>query len=1650
MKLNIIAVLVFFILPFSSYAVDSDDEAFLFLEKLGDGQAKKRPYASEEYSSSKKLKLDSIEETQEIQEIKGILYNCFFNKNVDLSGIVNIKNFFDIVLVLLLDDEYNEQMVEVLCLIIKEKSLSIDARLRSATILAKSTGSLFFCNMPFKIKGLEACLSILHFQEQWLINFFESAPYQDEDYKALLFFAESSYVKGVQALNPNNILNWSDSDYRKILHTLALIGSENYESILQHTQKNFLNDWSGDRYFNFIQKSFAMIEFGVFRWPSYLRYNIAQELYSIYSEKFDDLVCFIKIIAEPFWTPQHYIEIIKTFTSIQIKDPQLIANATKKIARSFWMPDHYVAAIKAFNNVRPCVSVVNNVRSIVTDTPKRTNILVEFVNSLLTIDWTPDHYKEAINAFESTSRSYPVYIVDAIMCLRSKVTHFTSNQLGDVIRALNSVSNEYTKKIIDLILSISLNDWTAVHFTEVIKAFCRFHKVLSGPDYIDEVALAVKAFAEQGRSAAFYASVIDALLDIEKKYIPETIEAVQKLSLPMWTELHYPKIITAFSGVNTNREQNDKIINIIKKLCIKTLNVKDNFCLAMNEFNYFDANQVVSFDKMESFCDIDSFLGYDSRLWTPELYYDAIIKIGNIIIDCSSEQFDVIVAAIEKISLNDWTLEHYQKIINGLYTIVKNNSSSLCAENCYLFKKIIDNYVYVLESLALKNGAPAYYSDFIGLADVADCKILIDVMNQYDLTSWKQDYFYTFFDCMKLKKIDSEKYADIIKLIHFFTTTEEFNESNIDLLIRIANSIDPLKISATIDFSINFFQTKYIGGNPNCHHMIFVFLFLIQQTEEIDYQKISNLQGINHNVLNAVFSCLCYTPGKYRLDLIKYFIHKFDDFCIDFYLTFTNYLKSLPQEDWHFILMYFVELIEKETNTTELYKIRLVISKLLNNSIDMAEYVLFSIIEKSASEDLEFYAFRLIFSCPALKEKQHDKIKQYLLNFIQNESDEYCVEIVNLLTTSNILFNEYKEFLKSFFKKITSYELSLVKLRGYIICGEFFREEYDQLVQSNSFMTLLEGEIDELIDEYGETHPRIQELLILYAGVDIDEDDEPDSIRVYANLLLKLKEKYNHTFSKISLRLNADQDKRLHFTINEKALSYLFLNQEMLASLEEVDFILSHNATEELKNIRDSDEFKQYFEAPFSEESMMIQAMVKKFKMMGDEGLKKLAYLMQDMDQCFQGKNQAIWDHYLIESKPLCMAELKNVTTWLVRLQDVKNPYITDADLQSSYKMSRKQLATIIFDMLKADHICRRHFTDIHTDDAQRLKALLGMIVELEGASKDRIILGQTLKLALDILIKLSNPDEFYKNIDDLCKIHKVYLPANKFDDQLSAASIEVLIQQLSEKDIEGRGDLLEFQHKMRLFVKKDDFLKLLKDFNNETGQKLRMLISGYVENNWPVGLLNLMEFADGNNLNEVIQETFNNTKIDKDIDLTYLSLEKILLRELVTIKRQNINAIAENLAGMRYAEIPHDIKYLEGLMGGIIGLRDPKKELRFDTHGDQVSSSVLSVSLQVILDLFHEQFTPSVIIDHLALMIKENKLSIIDPKTGVNIISQILGFVAKEQLALKGITEDTYDLDLLLLDDNEKKEAMRLSLALLLTKLGILKEVDENSNIVK
>ncbi|MDP3533015.1 MAG: hypothetical protein Q8S31_06985 [Alphaproteobacteria bacterium] len=75
------------------------------------------------------------------------------------------------------------------------------------------------------------------------------------------------------------------------------------------------------------------------------------------------------------------------------------------------------------------------------------------------------------------------------------------------------------------------------------------------------------------------------------------------------------------------------------------------------------------------------------------------------------------------------------------------------------------------------------------------------------------------------------------------------------------------------------------------------------------------------------------------------------------------------------------------------------------------------------------------------------------------------------------------------------------------------------------------------------------------------------------------------------------------------------------------------------------------------------------------------------------------------------------------------------------------------------------------------------------------------------------------------------YLPANKFGDQLSTTSMEGLIQKLKANDVNERGDLLTFQNQIRDFVKSENFIALLSNFDVEEGAKLRELMRGYVSN---------------------------------------------------------------------------------------------------------------------------------------------------------------------------------------------------------------------------
>ncbi|MDP1723357.1 MAG: hypothetical protein Q8L85_01475, partial [Alphaproteobacteria bacterium] len=678
---------------------------------------------------------------------------------------------------------------------------------------------------------------------------------------------------------------------------------------------------------------------------------------------------------------------------------------------------------------------------------------------------------------------------------------------------------------------------------------------------------------------------------------------------------------------------------------------------------------------------------------------------------------------------------------------------------------------------------------------------------------------------------------------------------------------------------------------------------------------------------------------------------------------------------------------------------------------------------------------------------------------------DWSFDVLNDNEAARQIFNEqYSEIFEAIQERMQSEVLQEEKLENYLRDGEIYQEEFQNFIieywayLSNEDKAVL---CEKYATQFGEDNLRIQELLFLYA---CDGGPRDGAVKVYADLLLKLKDPFVHHPSVLDIKLDTENAQALYFTINPEIFNYLPVNQEALATLEDVYFILGDDIDSQIKGILDNTDpgnfgadFKKYFVAPFSEESMMLQAIIQKYKKMGLKGKEKLMKIMPDLLQCKQGKDQAIGDHYLVESEALPFAELKNIADWLIRLQTNNNPYITDEYLATSFNKSRAQMITLVSHMLKPDHIFRRHLTDFQTEKAQLLKALLGSVVKFEKHIdlSDRVALGQNLKLALDILVKLSNEEKFFETLAQLCEVYDIYLPANKFGDQLSTTSMEGLIQKLKANDVNERGDLLTFQNQMRDFVKSENFMALLNNFDVEEGAKLRELMRGYVSNTWPVGLLNLMELACEEKLEDAVNAILDQTKIDKDMPLTWANLKNMLTRELLGVKRQTINALVENITGLSHAERPHDISYVEGLLGSIVGLRQADKMPNFDIW-HMTHENTTSKSLQETLDLFHEDFTANRIINHVKEMIDTSKLSITAPGTGENIIWDMIRVAAKEQLRDKEIakrmSEDNI-IDEVIIEDYvndllyNQTGATHLAVALLLTKLGILNEVDENNH---
>ncbi|MDP3533642.1 MAG: hypothetical protein Q8S31_10200 [Alphaproteobacteria bacterium] len=613
-----------------------------------------------------------------------------------------------------------------------------------------------------------------------------------------------------------------------------------------------------------------------------------------------------------------------------------------------------------------------------------------------------------------------------------------------------------------------------------------------------------------------------------------------------------------------------------------------------------------------------------------------------------------------------------------------------------------------------------------------------------------------------------------------------------------------------------------------------------------------------------------------------------------------------------------------------------------------------------------------------LENETQEKIIHYndlKLDIVLNGSDGIIRDkaIDSILASNPKIITQHESILCDTFKKRLTEEPDNMnlKLKTYLMFGAPFQEEFDCFIKEHwPIMNNYEKSflLKNLISLFGAENPRVKELLFLYAH---EKNHYDRALEVYIDLLLKLEKPFTHNPNAFTLKIEGKNEKILRFAINPEIFDYFTIkNQEALATLDDIDFILGADKDITIKTIRNDSDFKSYFTAPFSEESIILQAMIKKFKKMGENGKKKLISLMYDMHQNAHKKYKAIIDHYLIESKSLRFAKLKNITDWLIRLKE--NSYLSDEDIKTSFNMSRNQLITLVSDMLKPNHIIRRYLTDLNTEKADLFKALLGSIIELEENTNpnDRKTLGETLKSALNILLQLSNSKEYIKTynascgehyiypqstnsesftntLNKLCEAHQIYLPANAFDEQSSSLSFE--------------------------------------------------------------------------------------------------NIKKIFIKELINIKDQSINELNEKLLGKKYFITPYAIEYIKDLLSRAIGLRNPHKAPDFWEKA--LLFDLTSKSLQEILDLFHEDFTVDKIINYIEMLISD-KFHTFDSETGIDTTWNEISIIAKEELRIKGIDESIVDLYMFYYSENGQWRK-KLAMALFLTKLGILNEVDENGNPV-
>lgn len=108
-----------------------------------------------------------------------------------------------------------------------------------------------------------------------------------------------------------------------------------------------------------------------------------------------------------------------------------------------------------------------------------------------------------------------------------------------------------------------------------------------------------------------------------------------------------------------------------------------------------------------------------------------------------------------------------------------------------------------------------------------------------------------------------------------------------------------------------------------------------------------------------------------------------------------------------------------------------------------------------------------------------------------------------------------------------------------------------------------------------------------------------------------------------------------------------------------------------------------------------------KYKDMGEKGKAKLHILMRDMYQCGPGKNQAIWDHYTVESFGFCSIDLKDVTTRLIGLKTNKKAhplYISDDEIMEKFNLTRKTFIDRIW-MIKDWYLRRSEKDGVSRND---------------------------------------------------------------------------------------------------------------------------------------------------------------------------------------------------------------------------------------------------------------------------------------------------------------------------------------------------------------